>query len=352
MKVLYFTKYSRNGASSRLRSYQYFPLLEEKGIQITVKPLFDDVYLKELYEGKKNKRRIVKSYIRRFFQLFIVFKYDKVVIEKELFPYFFSWFERLFSFSGVKYIVDYDDAIFHNYDLSHNKWIKKFLSNKIDLVMKNSYTVIAGNSYLAQRAQKAGAKKIVIIPTVIDTDRYQIKVSSNSKPFVIGWIGSPTTFKYLKALRPVFEQLALKYDIVLHIVGTKESLGLPNIEKHIAWSEDTEVASILTFDVGIMPLNDTPWEKGKCSYKLIQYMGCGLPVIASPVGMNLEVVKEGKNGFLANNNEKWYHSIEILLKEYLLSATLGHYGRYIVEKNYSLKKNKLKLLEAIKNENY
>lgn len=349
MKILYFTKYTRKGASSRLRSFQYFPFLESQGNQITAKPLFDDAYLEKLYQGKKDNVRSLKGYFSRFFLLFTVFRYDRIVIEKELFPYIPAIFERVLALFGVNYVVDYDDAIFHNYDRHPNPVIRFVLKNKIDVVMQKSGTVIAGNSYLAERAQNAGAKNVVIIPTVIDTNRYQIKEFTDSKPFVIGWIGSPSTFKYLKPLQPVFEKLAQEHAIALHIVGATESLGLPSIEKHITWSEESEVDSILTFDVGIMPLNDTPWEKGKCSYKLIQYMGCGIPVIASPVGMNVEVVKQAENGFFASNQEEWLSAFKHYLGNTELQLIQGKNNSIFVEHYFSLKSAQNNYLKAITN---
>lgn len=346
MKILYFTKYTRKGASSRLRAFQYFPFLESQGIQVTVKPLFGDDYLEKLYKGEKNFASGLKAYLKRFFALITVFKFDRIVIEAELFPYLPAVFERLLKLFGIKYIVDYDDAIFHNYDSHPNAVIRFLLKNKIDVVMKKSETVIAGNSYLASKAEKAGAKKIVIIPTVIDTSRYKMKEFSNSKPFVIGWIGSPSTFKYLLSLRSVFKKLAAKYDIVIHIVGAGNSLGLPLIEKHFSWSEETEVDSILTFDVGIMPLNDTPWEKGKCSYKLIQYMGCGIPVIASPVGMNVQVVGP-ENGFLVSSEEDWLAAFESYLNDTMLQRLHGKNNGIFVENSFSLVSAQHNYLKAI-----
>jgi len=347
MKILYFTKYTRKGASSRLRCFQFFPFLESQGHQVTVKPLFDDVYVENLYHGKKDIVGSIIGYLNRFLLLFTVFRYDEVVIEKELFPYLPAVFERLFALVGIHYVVDYDDAIFHNYDRHPNPMIRLLFKSKIDVVMKKSGMVIAGNSYLAARAKQAGAKSITIIPTVIDTSRYKIKKIEKSNPFVIGWIGSPSTFKYLLSLKTVFEKLASKYPISIHIVGAKESIGLPAFEKHIPWSEETEVASILSFDVGIMPLNDTPWEKGKCSYKLIQYMGCGIPVIASPVGMNVEVVQPAVNGFLATNEEEWFSAIEKYINDADLQSAHGKNNSIFVENQFSLNSAKYKYLKAV-----
>jgi glycosyltransferase involved in cell wall biosynthesis len=348
MKVLYFTKYSRKGASSRLRSYQYFPFLEQEGIQVTVKPLFDDAYLEKLYSGKKLVSEVLKAYCKRFFVLFTIFGYDKIVIEKEFFPYLPSWTERVVSFLGVNYIVDYDDAIFHNYDLHPNKWVRFFLKHKIDYVMRSAKTVIAGNDYLAERAQVAGAKKVVIIPTVIDIERYNKKEDFKQEITIIGWIGSPSTFKYVKSIFPVFEALAKKYPIEVHIVGAKENSSVSFPIKFIKWTEATEVQSIQNFDIGIMPLEDSPWEKGKCAYKLIQYMGCGISVVASPVGMNTQVVKDGINGYLAKNEKQWISVLEDMLHDKTKCRTFGFAGRQLIENEYTVHSQIPKLLEVLK----
>lgn len=338
MKALYLTKYTRKGASSRLRSFQYFPLLSVDGVNITVKPFFDDIYLEKLYQGKKQSSlKILKYYVLRLFLLFSVGRYDIVVIEKELFPYFFSWFERLLNFLGVKYIVDYDDAIFHNYDLNKNRVIRFLFRNKIKSVMKNSKCVVAGNSYLARRAIEAKAEKVAIVPTVIDTNNYVKKTNYQADKIIIGWIGSPSTFKYVKSLFPLFDELVEKYDCKIHFVGAKDEseISYKNIE-YIRWTEETEIELISKFDIGIMPLDNSPWELGKCSYKLIQYMGCGVPVVASPVGMNIEVVEDGVNGYLANNDMEWKEQLEKLILNSSLRENFGKNGRKKVEDKYSL----------------
>ena len=351
MKVLYLTKYSRNGASSRLRSYQYFPFLEAKGIAVTVSPFFDEAYLINLYCGKSTtKSKLIKFYLKRFFTLFSIYKYDKIVIEKELFPYFFSWFEKVLWLFKVKYTVDYDDAIFHNYDLSTNKLISVLLKNKINNVMKYSSCVIAGNSYLAERAKVSGAKKIVLLPTVINLDLYSPKKNYASSKIVIGWIGSPSTFKYIKNSQSVFSKVLQNQNVELHIVGAKENLGLGENVKFLKWTEASEVALISKFDIGIMPLENTPWELGKCSYKLIQYMGCGIPVVASAVGMNKEVVDEGINGFLVLREEEWIKKLALLINDSELRESLGKMGRIKVESQFSLQRNCNTLISLLSNE--
>jgi glycosyltransferase involved in cell wall biosynthesis len=348
MKVLYFTKYSRNGASSRLRSYQFFPFLEKKGINVTVKPFFNENYLNNLYLGKrKSLLMLLRAYLKRFFLLFTIYKYDRIVIEYELFPYCFSWFEKLLFILKIRYIVDYDDATFHNYDMSKNKLILFFLSKKIDNVMKYSGCVIAGNDYLAERARNAGAKKVVNHPTVIDIDRYSVKKTENNK-VVIGWIGSPSTLKYVKNIKLSLLNLIKKYDVELFIVGANEDIGIGSNVKYIEWKEKTEVENILKFDIGIMPLENTSWELGKCSYKLIQYMGCGIPIVASSIGMNKQVVKSGINGYLVENDLEWESCLEKLIVDVSLRKKMGLYGRNLVMEKYSLQKINIDLINVIK----
>lgn len=352
MKVLYFTKYSQNGASSRLRSYQYFPFLEANGFTVNVSPFFDENYLIALYSGKPlTKGKLLKFYLHRFITLFSIYKYDKIVIEKELFPYFFSWFEKFLWLLKVKYIVDYDDAIFHNYDLSTNKLILFLLKNKINNVMKHSGIVVAGNSYLAQRAKDSGAKKVVILPTVIDIDVYKPKINYNNSKIVIGWIGSPSTFKYIKNSQSIFSKILQNQNIELHIIGAMTDLGLGTNVKYLKWTEESEVDFISKFDVGIMPLENSPWELGKCSYKLIQYMGCGVPVVASAVGMNMEVVDEGINGFLVQSEAEWLAILNQLIADNSLRQSLGKNGRTKVESEYSIQKKHAVLLSVLINGN-
>ena len=338
LKVLYLTKYTRKGASSRLRSYQYFPYLETQGIVIKVSPLFDGQYLENLYTKKSVLKQIIKAYIRRFFVLGKVFKYDKVVIEKELFPYLPTWIEHSLKKLNIQYIVDYDDAIFHNYDKNRNSIVHFFLKHKIDKVMKYSQYVIVGNSYLKEKAVSSGVKNIQIIPTVIDLNRYSVKDKCNEGNIVIGWIGTNSTIKYVKKIVPVLEKLIANYNVRIHIVGAGESLELGENEIHIKWSEDSEVQSILTFDIGIMPLDDGDWEKGKCGYKLIQYMACAIPVVASAVGANKDIVEHGLNGFLVSEFNDWYTYMEQYIQNAALRKQHGQQGRFLVENKYCVQK--------------
>lgn len=349
MRVLYFTKYSRQGASSRLRSYQYFPKLEKQGIQVEVSPLFNDKYLDQVYSGKTPKLLVVIAYLIRLVAIFKISNYNLIIIEYELFPYLPPFFEKALGLFGVKYIVDYDDAIFHNYDKQPNNLIRKCLGNKIDTVMKYSSCVIAGNAYLADRAKKAGAKHIEIIPTVIDQRRYRQKKNFSTSKLKIGWIGSPSTFKYLKSVASISERFGQGKNVEIHIVGSNEKLRLKNVKEiYYDWDENTEVDTILNFDVGIMPLENTLWAKGKCAYKLIQYMACGIPVIASSVGMNELVIDHGKNGFLAENEDEWIGALNALYENPELQKKMGENGLKKINEIYNLETQSKKLIGIIK----
>jgi glycosyltransferase involved in cell wall biosynthesis len=271
-----------------------------------------------------------------------------VIIEKELFPYFPAIFERIFKLLGIKYVADYDDAIFHNYDRSKVLFINFFLRKKIDYVMKHSAAVIAGNNYLAERAIMANAKKVVIIPTVIDARRYLFNPEGQPKSeLVIGWIGSPTTLKYLINLKNVFTSLAEKYSFKLHIIGGG-SIGLVNNENVIPWSEETEIAELYKIDIGIMPLINSDWERGKCAYKLIQYMACGKPVVASPVGANLNLVSNSETGYFANTDQEWYDALEVLLLNSEARKEMGKKAAEFIRSNYTIQSISLKHLDIFK----
>jgi glycosyltransferase involved in cell wall biosynthesis len=349
MKLLYYTKYSRLGASSRLRSFQYFPTLEAAGFNVTVLPLFNDQYLNQLYtKSKIGKGNVLKQYLKRVASLFKIYKYDLVIIEKELFPYIPAFFEWVLNLLGVKYVVDYDDAIFHNYDKSLNKLISTLLKNKLKYVMRYSKLVIAGNDYISDYAKRAKAKNIVIIPTVINTDNYGFKLDQNSDEIIICWIGSPSTLKYLKNIKPALENLCQKYPIKVHIIGGKFTIGLPGYEEIIEWTEHDEVDLIRKCDIGIMPLEDSDWERGKCGYKLIQYMGCGLPVVGSPVGVNCKIIENGVNGYQASTLSEWEDYIGILTNDKKLRTTMGLAGKNMVDEKYSLKLTQVEIISLFR----
>ncbi|MDO5674083.1 MAG: glycosyltransferase family 4 protein [bacterium] len=352
MKILLLTRYDRMGASTRLRSLQYLPYLQSFGWEIDAIPFFSQVYLQDLYKGRSTWTHVLLAYVQRFKALIDVGKYELVWIEKEAVPFFPPVAERLLKTLRIPYVVDYDDALFHRYGL-HRLWpVRAVLGRKIDIVMRYASVVTAGNEYLADWARNAGASRIEIIPTVIDLNRYPVSESRNEaskSPLVVGWIGTPKTSRYLHTLESVFASLQSQLAVRFVAVGAgRESLGDLPFESW-PWTEDTEVSSIKLFDIGIMPLDDSPWARGKCGYKLIQYMACCLPVVASPVGVNRKIVKVGKNGFLPETACEWGEALMQLLNDADLRQRMGRHGRRMVESTYCLQVVGPRLAQILRN---
>ena len=350
MKILVLTRYSSLGASSRYRFYQYIPYFQDQGAQITIEPLLGDNYINYLY-NKTNIPliEIIKKYFERIFSLLKKNKFDIIWLQQEAFPWLPAWFETALTKSKIPLIVDYDDAFFHRYDQHSSNAVKFFLKYKIDKVMNSADLVVAGNRYLSDRAIKNKTKKVVILPTVVDINCYSTESLSDDKLFTIGWIGSPSTAKYLFVIQNALEVIYKLGDVKVVLVGSG-SMEMENLPLEIRkWNESTEVKDIQSFDVGIMPLTDSLWERGKCGFKLIQYMACGKPVVASPIGINAEIVKHGVNGFLANNQEEWVKYFEILRNDRDLRKRMGIAGRKLVEEKYSLQVNAPKLIQEFKN---
>jgi glycosyltransferase involved in cell wall biosynthesis len=346
-KILVLTKYGSLGGSSRYRFYQYLPYLKSQDFDITVAPLLDNQYVMAINRGRRNFTNVLASYWQRLTRLISDRDYDLLWIEKELLPYVPEWLERILI-QNIPYAVDYDDAQFHIYDYYGSKLTKLLLAHKIDNVMANAQLVIAGNKYIANRAKKAGAKSIEIIPTVIDLERYSIDTHRSSKIFNIGWIGSPGTSIYLKSIQPVFESLRSQHQCTFTLVGAGR-LTLGSLDLDIKdWYEDSEVKDIKSFDVGIMPLDNTPWEEGKCGIKLIQYMACALPVVGTPIGVNQEIIEHGINGFQANSLTEWTEYLSELANDPNLCTQMGAEGRLMVESKYCLQVTAPRLAQLLR----
>ena len=350
ISVLILTKYGRMGASSRLRFLQYVPDLEEHDFRITVRSLLPDQLVQSRYiRGSYGFCSLLSAYAARLAAMLRRRHFDVVWIEKEALPWAPLWVERTLL-RGVPYVLDYDDAVFHQYDQHPRAWIRYLYGKRLDGLMANAAVVVGGNKYLAQRAQDAGASRIEIVPTVIDLDRYPSPLAmpvARDKLRIV-WVGSPSTARYLRLLRGPLMELAKKMSFVLRVIGT-DVVDIPGLQIEVVpWSEETEVASIGACDVGVMPLLDSSWERGKCGYKLIQYMACGLPVVASGVGVNAEIVQHGVNGYLANSDDEWAATLGKLLKDQQLRAQMGRAGRLMVEQTYCIQQTRPKIARFLR----
>ena len=335
-RVLALTRYGPLGASSRVRFYQFAPALRDAGLDVTECALLPDDYVERLYRGSgSGKAFLLAAYVRRIRDVFATRRFDLVWIEKELLPFVPAWIEAG-VLAGVPTVVDYDDATFHTYD-RHKHWpVRTLLGRKVDAVMRRARIVVAGNPYLAARAEAAGARRVEVLPSVIDMARYGAVEPEPNGPFTVGWLGSPGSEKLLEAIREPLERFSAQPGVRLVLVGASPAALRGVLHETWPWSEEGEVNAMRAFHVGIMPLSDTPWERGKCGFKLVQYMGVGRPVVASPVGVNVDIVVDGVSGFLAATPGEWTERLDRLRADAELRQRLGAEGRQRAKSTYSL----------------
>ena len=336
MKVLVLSKYDRLAASSRHRYLQYAPFLAEHGIEMTLSPLFDDGYLVQRFRsGRAEPRAVMRAFARRVKAVATARRWDLAIVHSELFPYLPAFTERSLALVGLPYVVDYDDAIFHMYD-NHRLWmVRRLLGDKLAPIIRGAEAVMAGSAYLARYAEQFN-DHVVVVPTVVDMARYSpAPLRPQGSSLTVGWIGSPSTSEYLSVVIPALQRLAHRVSVKLIAVGSKP-LSIPGVDVDVRpWSEEREVQDLHEADVGIMPLPDEPWARGKCAFKLIQYMAAGLPTVSSPVGANREVVSEA-SGLFASDTEEWVEALERLHRDAALRRRMAAAGRRRAEQAYSL----------------
>lgn len=340
LRIAQLTRYGSLAASTRQRFEQYAPFLSDAGFKTESWPLFDDDYLKQLYDGKnKGPLYTLKSYWRRIAQLATRRDIDLVWVHYELFPYLPGFLERSITLLGAPIVYDFDDAIFHNYDQNGCSILRGILGNKLAPLISRADVALCGNAYLADYARQY-CNNAQIVPTVLDTSVFvpSSKCSySSDRPLRIGWLGTPSTWDaYVVPLLPMLLEEAGRVNGEVLAVGSGRSGGTHEHLVRRDWSEDREVADINDMDVCIMPLDESPWAHGKCGYKLIQYMACGRPVIASPIGVNASIVDHHENGFLATSIEDWRTALRTLLSDMPMRNRFGNAGREKAVKEYSL----------------
>lgn len=336
IKVLGLALYGPLAASTRYRLGQYVPGLASLGIDLQICHLLDDEYLRRRFSGgAPSITAMLRMGFNRLADLRRQHEYDFAVLHCELFPLMPGWLERMLICQP--YIYDFDDAFYLKYRSSRFRMASPVLASKFDTVIAGAAAVTAGNNVLCQYAKRF-SNNTNYLPTVVDTERYLPQSVSRGDMFTIGWIGSPSTSLYLTKLIEPLSIIGQESAVRLIVIGGKAPV-IPNVTVvEIDWSEHSEVDLINSFDVGVMPLPDDDWARGKCAFKLIQYMACGVPVIASPVGANIDVVN-GECGFLAATSHEWVDALRLLRDQPDKCARMGQAGRERVVQNYSLERN-------------
>ena len=340
IKVLVFSLYGSTAASHRYRFSQYQKELKNLNIKLEINSLMTNKYLQyRFFGGFFPLFNLLFSFLKRL-KILILDKgnYDLTIIHCELFPYFPFFIEKLFL--PKKYLYDFDDAF-------HIKYKNNiFLKDKIYKVIKLAKGVSAGNHYLVNYAQNINSNTIHL-PTVVDMGIYNLKKKKKNSSFVIGWIGSPSTQVYLSEVIHPISKLAKDLDITFSVIGANAP-NIPNVKiKEIPWKKNTYLKEIAKFDVGIMPLNDDEWTRGKCAFKLIQYMAIGVPVVSSNVGANKDLVNYNR-GFLARNSSEWIRSFREIYKNKVKIKKMISNSKSFIRNNYSYEINIKKFSKIIK----
>jgi len=353
MKVLFLTNNGRQAAPSRTRVFDYLPFFKAAGIEVDVRVVIPDRLFSWAASGGQARRfaycfRVLwRSLWIGLWTAWTAPRYDVIFIQRVLFPFPIPWILRRYR---QKIIFDFDDAIFTTH-VAHTGRMGRlrawFRGRGLPPVLRMACHAIVENTYTATyAAQHCPAVSIITGP--IDTDRYRPGQKTGRKGVVLGWIGSRTTTRYLELIRAPLTELAHRHPrLSICLIGAEgfEPDGLPVTLRR--WSLETEVADLQTFDIGLMPLPDDVWTRGKGGYKLLQYLSMGVPVVASPVGINREIVKDGVNGFLAASDREWMTGLERLIRDPDLRRRMGADGRGKMEACYSLKQSSQRLLQIL-----
>jgi glycosyltransferase involved in cell wall biosynthesis len=352
IRVAAFTRYDSQAASTRQRVLQYVPHLTAAGIEVDYRPLLPNAHVERLATGKGSARlATAAAYLRRLRELGATGDCDLIWVYAELFPYLPGPFERLALLSGKPVVYDFDDAFFHTYDLHPRPAVRRVLGQKLEPLLRGAAACCCGNEYLRDYAARL-CKRTMILPTVVDTAQYVPgdRLGSPDAPVIIGWIGSPSTWRFVRPLLPLLRSFTESGRARIRIVGAGAAAEADRFNglELADWSEEREIAEVQAMDIGIMPVPDEPWARGKSGYKLIQYMACGLPVIASPVGVNREIVLPGSSGYLAAGLDEWRQALQRLVDDGETRRAFGRKGRALAEDRYSLHRHAPRLIELFR----
>ena len=349
IRVLALSPMPEEGAGCRFRIAQFIPYLRSVGVEVTLRSLFDADFFRLVYRPGHYVRKALSFAglsIKRLDSLRDASGFDLLLIYREMFPIGPAVVERLLAIRRRPPIVfDYDDAIFLQSVSDANRFIRALKTpGKVATIIRHSDHVIAGNEYLAAYARRF-SDEVTVIPTCVDTTKFvpppnafSNNGSGRSKEPIVGWIGSPTTASYVRGLTGVLQRVRERHPFVLRVSGVDEPLSVPGVTtEQPQWALDREVELFNTCDVGIYPLADDEWSKGKCGFKAIEFMACGVPVVAAAVGVNRDIIEDGVNGFLASTQDEWVEKLGRLLTSRELRRRFGEAGRRTIEERYSLR---------------
>lgn len=328
----------------RFRIEQFEPVLRERSIAFDTFPFLSKSACEVLYKPGFIFRKVfgvTAGFLRRIAFLFIQHKYQYIFVFREAMPVGPPVFEWLLAkVFRKKLIFDFDDAIWIPNTSAENRLAAKIKCFwKIEKIIKWSYKISAGNDYLARYAGRYN-NNVQVVPTCVDTEARFNKLKDQwDKKVVIGWTGSHSTLDYLDEIYPVIKELEKSFHFSFLVICNRPPQFELDSLIFLPWKEATEVDDLLKMNIGIMPLVQNAWSEGKCGFKIIQYLSLGIPAVASPVGVNKNIIEEGKNGFLCSSGQEWYAALAKLLQDEKQREQLGMTGRKKIESVYSIAAN-------------
>ena len=322
----------------RYRLEQWAPKLREAGVDVTFAAFENRELNAVLYQPGRwlQKMRLIgNAFVRRGRLMRTLHDYDAVYVFREASLFGPPVFERWIRSAGVRIVFDFDDAVFVPYRSPANGLLSLLkMAGKTREICRLASHVIVGNSYLASYARQSNPN-VTIIPSTIDTAVYQVEQRPNPEIPVIGWTGSYSTLQHLELMAPLLRRLAATENFRLRVIGAT-SFQLEGVDvQSVTWRSVSEAEDLRPVSIGVMPLPDNKWTRGKCGMKALQYMGMGIPTVCSPVGVNTEIIMDGENGFLAANDNEWIEKLTLLLRSAPLRDRIGMAGRRTVEERYS-----------------
>ncbi|GIW99747.1 MAG: glycosyl transferase [Pirellulaceae bacterium] len=340
LRVLFLTRYPELGASSRYRVYQYLPYLEKHGIESEVQSFMDDdLYRLAFSHGQTLKKLVAtaRATIRRTAKIAAAQAYDVIVMQRELLPFGPPILERSIKHRKTPLVFDYDDALFIAKPSRFNPIATALRSpRKIRTIFRISDLVLAGNDWLRDQARRYGANAITL-EVAENTSRFLPRSRrSGDAPVTIGWLGSPSTVKYLNLVAPVLRQLAADFPQLRFIQmggGDFTMHGVPWESRE--WSLGSEVEALHEFDIGLMPLPDEEWALGKSGGKARTYMAAGVVPVCSALGYNLQLIQHGKTGFLCTTLNQWKQTLNELIANAELRHNIGQQAQQEVKHRFA-----------------
>ena len=355
MRILFVTMHRpRRSPGQRFRFEQYLPYLRDHGFDCDVSYLISEADDRVLYAPHRYAAKfgiLLKSIAVRLGDVLSAGRYDVVFVFREALMINTAIIERLLAASRAKVVFDFDDAIWLQ-GVSDANGKLAFLRrgpSKVPQILRRSDMVFVGNRYLAEYAA-AYNDNVHVVPTTLDTTSHAPRPHPPRDRICIGWSGSPSTVAYVDGLTPVLARLKQRFGERLYF----KVMGDPRYEnpalgvKGLVWREETEVEDTAELDIGLMPLPDDPWTRGKCGFKALLYMSLAIPAVVSPIGVNADIVEDGVNGFTATTDDEWVAKLSALIEDADLRARFGQRGRETVVERFSFDSQKDRYVQLLR----